>query len=176
MNNRKIEVIDYQSAWPDKFRDEQRLLEGILDRSNLISIHHIGSTAVPELCAKPIIDILIQVRCHSLLDGQSKAFESIGYAVLGECGLPGRRHFQKGGDQRSHHIHVYEQGHQDITRHIAFRDYLHQFISVRDSYGLIKMEGARKYHNDIKGYMAHKNAFIKTHELLALEWYLNSSE
>lgn len=170
MSSRVIEVVDHRPSWGDEFRHEKDLLQSVLDKTNLVAIHHIGSTSVIGLCAKPIIDILIEVQSLENLDRDSHLMQSIGYEVKGEFGITGRRYFQKGGVQRSHQVHAFTVGSAEITRHIAFRDYLIEFPEIASMYGDLKREGALVCDNDIELYCKHKESFIKKHEASALRW------
>lgn len=91
-----IEIVGYDPAWEEKFNREARLIEEILG-GELVAIHHIGSTAVKGLAAKPIIDIMPVVKDVSRADGFNARFEEIGYEAMGEFGIAGRRYFRKGG-------------------------------------------------------------------------------
>ncbi|MBU2514115.1 GrpB family protein [bacterium] len=119
---RKIEVHNYDPSWPKRFETEKELLIRTLGEV-VTAIHHIGSTAVPGLAAKPVIDMLVGVDDLSTLDLLNPDMEAIGYEPRGEFGIPSRRYFQKGGDARSHQIHAFLAGDDNITRHVAFRDY-----------------------------------------------------
>ena len=83
-----VVISDYDPAWPEEFRREAAAIARILG-DNLTAIHHIGSTAVPGLAAKPIIDIMPVVRSLGAVDGSRAALESLGYEYLGEFGIPG---------------------------------------------------------------------------------------
>ena len=95
-----IIVCDYQPAWQQAYRAEAQKIRAILGE-NLVCIHHIGSTAVPGLAAKPVIDILPVVRSLAQADAAAPAFAAIGYEYLGEFGIAGRRYLRKGGDARA---------------------------------------------------------------------------
>ena len=112
-----IAVINYQPAWPRQFADEAARIRRILG-DNCVTIHHIGSTAVPGLAAKPVIDMLPVVRELAAVDHSAAAFARIGYEYLGEFGLPGRRYLRKGGDRRTHQIHIFALGSAEIDRHL----------------------------------------------------------
>jgi hypothetical protein len=108
---RNIVVVEYASERPEKFAAEARCLSDTLT-SALIAIHHIGSTSVPGLAAKPIIDILAVVRSLNELDTCNDAMMALGYEAKGEFGIVGRRFFAKGSDAyRTHHVHPYEPRH-----------------------------------------------------------------
>ena len=102
---RILTVVDYDDMWPTLFENERSLLQVTL--GHVISqIHHIGSTSVPGLSAKPVIDILIEVTNLDELDSMNQAMERAGYTVRGENGISNRRYFTKGENQRSHPCRV----------------------------------------------------------------------
>lgn len=170
MNKRILEVVNYNPAWKINFNKEQTLLLNIIG-STAISIEHIGSTAIPGLCAKPIIDVLVEVPCLKKLDEQNQHLEALGYLVMGENGMAGRRYFQKGGNQRTHHVHAFETGDANLIRHRAFKEYLMAHPNALTAYAKIKQQALENCNNEIKRYMALKNDFIQHHEQLALSWY-----
>ncbi|MFG6117146.1 GrpB family protein [Halobacillus sp. MO56] len=167
---RKVEVVDYNKRWPEEFKKEAESLQDIMG-SMLMYIHHIGSTSVAGLSAKPVIDIMPVVKKIEQVDQFNEAMEAIGYEAKGELGIPGRRYFRKGGDDRTHHVHVFQEGSPDIERHLAFRDYLRVHPEEAKAYGQLKTELARKFPNDIEAYMDGKDPFIKDRERRALVWY-----
>ncbi|MDV4342623.1 GrpB family protein [Methanoculleus sp. YWC-01] len=166
-----VRVVDYDPIWPDLFRTEARQMEDIL-KENLIEVFHIGSTSVPGLKAKPIIDIMPVVLSIEQIDERSGQFEAIGYESMGELGIPGRRYLRKGGENRTHQIHAFQYDSvQNITRHLAFRDYLRCHPDVCSAYAALKSELAMRYPGDIGGYCDGKDTFVKRVERDALQWY-----
>ena len=101
-----ITVANYNPEWPSKYVQERACITEIL-KDNCISIYHIGSTSVPGLAAKPIIDIMAAVRSLERVDVVAEKFSEIGYEYLGDFGITGRRYLRKGGDERTHQIHIY---------------------------------------------------------------------
>lgn len=97
----KVEVVDYRPEWAEMYAAEAEKIREVLGE-NLIEIHHIGSTAVKGLKAKPIIDILAVVSDLVSLDGKNSEFEKAGYECMGEFGIRGRRYFRKGEEIRTH--------------------------------------------------------------------------
>ncbi|EMG2023413.1 GrpB family protein [Klebsiella pneumoniae] len=134
---RILTVVDYDEMWPTLFENERTLLQMTLGKV-ISRIHHIGSTSVPGLSAKPVIDILIEVANLEELDSLNQAMEGVGYTVRGENGILNRRYFTKGGSQRSHHIHAFTTGDAQIIKHLAFRDYLIKHNDVAIQYALMK--------------------------------------
>ena len=167
MNMRKIEVVNYDSSWPADFEAERDVVRRALG-DVATGIHHIGSTAVPGLAAKPIIDILLEVRDLAALDARNSDMEAIGYKPMGEFGIPGRRYFPKGGDNRSHQIHAFLRGDANIDRHIAFRDYLRRHPEVAQEYAELKRRVARTCDNDLGRYCDGKDAYVKRLEAIAI--------
>lgn len=139
--------------------------------SKLYAIHHIGSTSVQGLSAKPIIDIMPVVKDLSNVDAYDEKMADIGYEALGEFGISGRRYFRKGGNERTHHIHLFEEGSPHIERHLAFRDFLRAHRDFAMAYSELKEGLAKDFPNDMEAYIAGKADFIKEVEKIALEWY-----
>lgn len=166
-----IIVEDYNPAWPEMYRQEAMWMKSIL-KENCVEIHHIGSTAVPGLAAKPIIDIMSAVRELSDVDKKCSLFEEAGYEYLGEFGIRGRRYLRKGGDGRTHQVHIFsENDKENLIRHLAFRDYMRSHAEEREQYAALKKELAQKYPYDIDGYCDGKDAFVKKIEKQALAEY-----
>ncbi len=131
---RKIEVVDYCPEWKEKFWQEAAKIQEILGE-NCITVYHIGSTSVKGLRAKPIIDLMPVVKELEAVDLHNKEFEARGYECKGEYGILGRRFFMKGGDLRTHHVHIFaEESRKEIERHLVVRDYLrtHKKDAVRN--------------------------------------------
>ncbi|WP_281213474.1 GrpB family protein [Shewanella insulae] len=168
--SRLIEVLDYQGHWPAAFEAEKALLQQALGEAGMI-IEHIGSTSVPDLAAKPIIDILAEVERLDVLDAKSSELAKLGYRARGEHGIVGRRYFQKGAAQRSHHLHVFQSGSIELTCHRAFRDYLIAHPDKAREYAELKRIAALSCHHDSEAYMAAKAGFIQETLALALCWY-----
>ena len=126
-------------------------------------VHHIGSTAIPGIYAKPVLDLLVVVRSVTALNAKQPQMEALGYEARGEYGIPGRRFYRRGnadGD-RTHQIHAFEAGSPQIARHLAFRDYMIAHPDAAKAYSDLKRELAAKHPNDIEAYMDGKDAFIQ---------------
>lgn len=160
-----VEVVPPNPAWREEFElESQQLAVAIGD--NLVAIHHIGSTSIPGIYAKPIIDLLVEVQDIGQIDERGGAIARIGYDVMGEYGIPGRRYFRKSRSPgiRTHHVHIYQTGNREITRHLAFRDYTIAHPETAQQYSNLKRKLAEQYPQDIDGYMDGKDEFIKTIE------------
>ena len=162
-------VVPYQPDWPEAFAREHRALEEALGEV-LVSAHHMGSTSVPGLAAKPVIDILLEVSGLEALDRRSGAVEALGYQAMGEFGMDGRRYFRRGVAPRTHHIHAYEAGNDEVHRHMVFPRYLRAHDDVAAAYGALKLKLGAAYANDRDAYCDAKDPFIKEHEARALAW------
>ncbi|MCB0025244.1 MAG: bifunctional GNAT family N-acetyltransferase/GrpB family protein [Caldilinea sp.] len=168
---RVIEVVPYDPAWPARFEAEAAAIRAALG-DTLVGIEHIGSTSVPGLAAKPIIDMIPLVRDVTELDDKIGAMAAIGYTPRGEYGLPGRRYFRKGSAYaRVVHAHAYQIDDPEAARHLAFRDYLRTHAEARAAYAELKIELAERHPTDIVAYMDGKDGLIKQLEAEALVWY-----
>lgn len=166
-----ITVLDYDPEWPLKYNKERDHIIEIL-KDNCISIYHIGSTSVPGLAAKPIIDIMVVVRSLERTDLAAEKFSDLGYEYLGEFGIAGRRYLRKGGDERTHQLHIFQADDwKNIQRHLAFRDYMRIHKKERDAYATLKKDLAQKFPYDIDGYCDGKENFVRKMEELALSQY-----
>lgn len=165
-----VQIVPYNPRWPALFEHEAALLRQTLDEV-AVGIHHIGSTSVPGLVAKPIIDILLEVTQLDALDALTPAMQAIGYEARGEFGLPGRRYFPKGGIDRTHQVHAYATGNASLARHLAFRDYLRAHPDTAQEYGELKQVVARACEGDLERYCEGKDACVKRIEALALAAY-----
>lgn len=170
MSQRIIEVVPYDENWVKLFATEKQLLQQSLG-ANLLLVEHIGSTAVPGLAAKPIIDILLEVVSVAALDGQLAAMQALGYQAKGEHGIAGRRYYQKGQSSRSHHVHAFQSGDEHLLRHRAFKAYLLAHPSLAAEYAQLKQQAARQCQHNSELYMACKQDFVLWHQQQALLWY-----
>ncbi len=179
---RLIEVVDYDPNWIKLFEEEATRLQDVFGQ-RLLHIHHVGSTSVPNLAAKPIIDILAVLDDTSDIDRFSPAMEQLGYRVRGECldaeipGTPGRFYFTKDTNGvRSHHAHVCAEGHPEIFDKLAFRDYLRVNREVAIAYAGLKRRAAIDHRFDNISYMRAKDSFVKSTLVDARSWYEKCNE
>lgn len=166
---RKVRVFPYDEQWASLFTKEAEELKGIMG-DEILSIHHFGSTSIAGLEAKPIIDILAVVKEITLVDNYKVELQLLGYEGKGENGIPGRRYFQKGGDDRTHHLHVYQIGSLEIERHLAFRDYLRSHSDARRDYGELKRRLSLQFPYDIESYIKGKEEMALKIQEEALSW------
>ncbi|USQ14778.1 GNAT family N-acetyltransferase [Legionella lytica] len=159
LQKRLIKVLPYDSHWSGQFTEEAQLIQKALG-PNCIEIHHIGSTSVPGLAAKPIIDMIPVVWDITQVDAMNPLMIELGYEVKGESGMLFRRFFQKGGTQPSFNVHVFEQESAEIERHVKFRDWMHKHPKDRDAYAQLKQNLAQLHPDDISAYCFGKEDFV----------------
>ncbi len=162
MKTKHITVLPYDRAWEKDFQDISSELQIALG-SLALSIEHVGSTAVPGLSAKPIIDIDVVIPDYSVFDAVLSALSAIGYQHEGDLGIAGREAFKYTGKEhlRTHHLYVCPRDSAELRRHIAFREYLRAHPEAAAEYSRIKEEGAALYPYDMEKYLAHKSPFIQ---------------
>lgn len=166
-----ITVADFNPSWANEYKEESLRIQNILF-DNCIAIYHIGSTSVEGLAAKPIIDIMVVVRNLEDVDNAAEDFSKIGYEYLEEFGIEGRRYLRKGGDERTHQIHIFQADDwNNIGRHLAFRDYMRTHEKKKEEYAKIKIELAKKFPYDIDGYCHGKESFVRETEAIALSQF-----
>ncbi|HEX8319170.1 GrpB family protein [Longimicrobium sp.] len=173
---KKIEVVPHDPRWRDAFDAEAKHIAAALG-PNLVAIHHIGSTAIPDIYAKPVIDLLVEVDDVEAIDARSSAMGSIGYEVMGEFGIPGRRYFRKDDQHgtRTHQVHAFQAGSGEVQRHLAFRDYMIAHPAEAQRYSELKRKLAEDYPWSMDGYVDGKDGFIKEMDRRAAEWRASSS-
>jgi GrpB-like predicted nucleotidyltransferase (UPF0157 family) len=161
----EVEIVSYDPSWPDLFAAEQRVLRQALPPDVFIVIEHAGSTAIPGVAAKPIIDIFVAV--PSIADAKRTLVEpikAIGYVYWEDNPNPERMFFVKGmppfGARRTHHVHLCEPSSEYWTCPLLFRDYLRQHPDHASRYVELKRDLAERYRDDREGYTAAKDAFV----------------
>ena len=159
---KKVEVVAHDPNWRGEFETEAGRIAAALG-DILVAIHHIGSTAIAGIYTKPVIDILVEVRDVSEVDELSSEMTRLGYEVMGEFGIPGRRYFRKNDEAgvRTHQIHMFEQGSEQIRRHLAFRDFMNAHPEEARKYSDLKRKLAAEYPQNMDGYIDGKDEFIK---------------
>lgn len=151
------------------FQMEEQFLYAIFG-DELIKCEHFGSTSVKGLKAKPVIDMMCIVKDIERIDSFNQQMDSLGYDVAGEWGIPGRRLFRKGGENRTHHIHFYQYDNPQIDRHLIFRDYLRAHPEAVSKYSRFKDELAQRF-EDTREYSQAKKSFVQEMEKKALYWF-----
>lgn len=138
-----------------------------------IELHHVGSTAIPGILAKPIIDLLGEVQKLTDVDVWTTSLEVLGYEAMGSYGIDGRRYFRKNSaaGKRTNHLHVFETGSPHLIRHIAFRDYLLAHPVVAHTYSQLKAKIIEGAEGSWDKYLEGKDPFLRRVEADAVDWY-----
>ena len=157
-----VRLVPYHPEWPALFARERDALRRALGGLPA-EIEHVGSTAVPGLSAKPILDLLAGLP-DGVADGAAlalyrAAFERAGYEYRGEYGIPGRHYFIK-GEPRTHHLHVVGRASEFWRTHVLFRDQLRADAEVARAYDALKRELAERHAADREAYTEGKSEFI----------------
>jgi GrpB-like predicted nucleotidyltransferase (UPF0157 family) len=164
-----VEQVPHDPEWDNAFQREALKLREILG-DEIVAIHHIGSTSIPGITAKPVIDILAEARRIEDINHYNEAMAHTGYEARGEFGIPGRRFFMKGVPKRTHNLHIFQTGSPDVDRHLAFRDYMIAHPEDARKYSELKQKLALRHKGDIDGYCDGKDAFVKDMEKKAIAW------
>jgi GrpB-like predicted nucleotidyltransferase (UPF0157 family) len=161
----EIGIVDYDARWPRLFEQERVVLEQALPADQAVAIEHAGSTAIPGLAAKPIIDIFIAV--HSIEVARATLvlpIKAIGYVYWAENPDQTRMFFVKGmpphGERRTHHIHIMEPVSETWQRVLGFRDYLRVHPDEAERYLQLKRDLAQRYRSDREAYTRAKDAYV----------------
>ncbi|MCH7321512.1 GrpB family protein [Solibacillus sp. MA9] len=165
----KVRLSEYDENWGRMFEDEAQFLRELFG-DEIIKFEHFGSTSVPGMKAKPVIDIMCLVKDINKIDAFNDRMRLLGYDVAGEWGIQGRRLFRKGGETRTHHIHVYQYDNVQIKRHLVFRNYLRTHPEDVERYSCLKEELAQRY-EDTAYYSKAKKPFVNELEQRALNWF-----
>ena len=170
----RLVMFPYDPEWPRLFAEEASRLSAVW-AEQLAAVHHIGSTAVPGLAAKPIIDSMIVIKDIHKVGEYDGEMMSLGYRPRGECleafGTPGRFYYSKDTNGiRTHQAHVIQAGHFDIEQKLNVRDYLRAHPEVASRYGQLKACLVEENTRGMAEYIEGKNDFIKEHIEKAALW------
>jgi len=166
-----LTVEPHRDSWSRDFEVESAKIRGALG-SALNALHHIGSTAIPGIYAKPIIDMIADVSSLEAVDQRLHAMQALGYESMGEYGIPGRRYFRKNDSSgmRTHQIHAFVHQSPHIERDLAFRDYLRAHPDTAQAYSELKRKLVQTCNGDFEAYMDGKESFIKDVKREAVDW------
>lgn len=165
-------VVPHDRAWRSRFESEAAHIAKVFG-DNAVAIHHIGSTSIPGILAKPVIDILVEAASLETVDRQTSGMTKLGYEAMGAFGIEGRRFFRKddANGVRTHHVHVFEAGAANAVRHLAFRDFLRAHPDRAKAYSDLKAELVARPGMTREAYMDGKDPFIEETEAEAVVWY-----
>ncbi|MBC7770312.1 MAG: GrpB family protein [Phycisphaerales bacterium] len=161
-------IRPHDPRWKELFTVEAQSLRAQLGQTAL-QIEHIGSTAIPNILAKPIIDIVVEAASLEDLEAQTPAMVKIGYESRGEHGIPGRRYFKKrrDGSGVGYHVHSFARGSTHIVRHVQFRDFLLLEPDVAQEYSALKQTLASSTGVLVDDYVQRKSEFVGRVQRLA---------
>ena len=151
-------MVAYDPEWPRRFGELRERIGAALGPLAL-AIEHVGSTSVPNLCAKPIIDLDVVVRAEDVPEAIA-AVEALGYRHEGNLGVNGREAFRWVAEFPEHHLYVCPQGSPALERHLLMRDYLRKHAEAAREYAEVKRRLARKYSDNRAKYQLAKSEFV----------------
>ncbi len=155
-----IIIVDYDPGWPKLFEELRTPVASVLG-SLALAIEHVGSTSVPFLAAKPIIDMDVVVESTSHISSAIERLATLGYLHKGNLGIPGREAFLWPPSTPCHHLYVCPRDSVALQRHLSFRNYLIKHPDEAHRYGLLKRKLAVKFRNDREAYTNAKDEYIQ---------------
>lgn len=161
MRTSHVKVLPYMPQWAQAFKALRDDLQAALGNT-ILSIEHVGSTSVPGMWAKPILDVDLVLQSRIILPEIIQRLQALGYTHEGDLGIAGREAFAYTCRPQfmAHHLYACAQDCAELHRHITFRDYLRNNADAREVYSQIKREAARLFPEDIDRYIAHKSTVI----------------
>jgi GrpB-like predicted nucleotidyltransferase (UPF0157 family) len=156
-----IAVVDYNPEWPAVFESLRAEIAGAIG-DLAVAIEHVGSTAVPGLAAKPIIDMDVLLRSAPDLSVCIERLATLGYEHRGDLGIPEREAFAAPPGRPAHHLYVCPPESREFRRHVALRDYLRAHPRDASAYGELKSSLAIRYRDERAAYMEGKREFIES--------------
>jgi len=170
MSEEKIKLVEYDPSWPEKFQRLKSIYVKFLGNL-LLEVEHVGSTAIPGICAKPHLDIDLVIESYSSFEEVKDALAGLGYEYQGDFGIEGREAFRRkdemvpwdGSNSKkySHNLYVCPEDSRELKRHLAFRDHLREDEECRNRYDELKRRLARKHRDDREAYTEGKTKFIE---------------
>lgn len=156
-----VVIVDYDPAWPEAFQALRQQLAAVLGNLAL-TIEHVGSTAVPGLAAKPIIDLDVVVRSIADVPAAIERLAPLGYVHQGDLGIPGREAFRTPPNALPHHLYIVPAGNLAYRRHILFRDYLRRHPDEANAYAEFKRAAAERFRGDRSAYTTAKDGIVES--------------
>ena len=162
LESKTVRVVPYDDRWPALFDAEAKRIADAVAAAGLpeLALEHVGSTAVPGLAAKPVLDIAAGYGAGISPSAYAAVLESLDYVYRGDAGLPGREFFRR-GEPRSHHLHLVQQRGTHWVRYMRFRDALRADAVVRDAYAALKHELAIRHPRNREAYILGKKEFVE---------------
>lgn len=163
-----IEISEYDPIWQDRFNELRAKFEPLMG-SPVTRIEHIGSTSVPGLAAKPIIDLVLVIALWASFEDVKSRLEGFGYAHEGDKGIPEREAFKMPPGCFPHHLYVCNEDSVELGRQLTFRNRLREQTGIRAEYAELKKSLAEKFRHDRAAYTDAKTEFIERQLQLALK-------
>ena len=157
-----IVVVPYEASWKLRFEELSAQLSEALG-PNVRRIEHVGSTAIPGLQAKPIVDVDLVISDSTDIEQVKRLLSDLGYRHVGNQGVPGREafeHLRQAARDQDHHLYVCRESADELHRHITFRDYLLDHPDVANEYGQLKSQLASEFRDDREAYTQEKSQFV----------------
>lgn len=155
----KVEVVAYDPQWSHTFEEIRAVVWPAVQHAS-IALEHVGSTSVPGLCAKPVIDACVVVASRRDTPFVVKALVKIGYEHRGDLGVPDREAFRAPASLPRHHLYVSPRASVSLRNQLGLRDYLRAHPEAATEYGALKTSLATQFPNDMDAYIAGKTDFI----------------
>lgn len=155
----RIVIAEYDPAWVAMFEELCTFVRPVV-KDHMIRIEHVGSTSVPGLAAKPIVDMDVVVRTEEDVRSIIRCLATLGYVHEGDLGVSGREAFIPPSIVKWHHLYVCTIDNAEFSKHIRFRDYLRSHPEEAQKYGDLKRELAQQYENDRAAYTNAKGVFV----------------
>lgn len=154
-----VVIVAYDPRWPTVFEELRDRAAAVLGTLAL-RIEHVGSTSVPGIPAKPIIDLDVVIADRADLPAVVRLLAGLGYVHVGDQGITGREAFTAPADLPRHHLYVCSANAEELRKHLAFRDFLRSHADVAQQYGALKIALALRYADDRAGYTEAKTGFV----------------
>jgi len=165
-----VRIVAHDPAWPDLAAAELRRIQRTL-RETAVRLEHVGSTSVPGLAAKPILDLQLSVDAIESRDRYVEPLERLGYLFAPAPESPDHHFFARPSERpRTHHLHVCQAGSEHEFRHLAVRDFLREHADEAARYAALKREVARRHPQDRIAYIQGKDAYLAALEARAVVW------
>ena len=156
-----IQIVDYDPQWPAQFAALAEGVHAAFADGPPIAVEHVGSTSIPGLLAKPIIDLDVIIPSRADLPEAIRRLAVLGYIHEGELGIPSREAFRWPPDTFRHNLYVCAEDSAELRRHLLFRDYLRAHPEAARRYGQLKRDLAARYVTDIDAYCKDKTEFVQ---------------
>jgi GrpB-like predicted nucleotidyltransferase (UPF0157 family) len=154
-----IELVPHDPLWSLHYDEAQQVLSRVLG-GYVVDIQHVGSTSIPGIMAKPVVDIAVAIESYPLPDSVLETVKALGYTYWGEYGIPRRHLFFTRESVPGFNIHINELSNEEFQRHVLFRDFLRAHPEVAREYETLKMELAAQ-HTVVNDYAESKSEFVQ---------------